>query len=99
MSMGLPGLVGLGLAVVNTLLLAGVGVVWLRNYRQFRSSMLLGLVGFSTVLFLENALAGYLFVTGMKTVWSTDQTIAYVLLTMRLLEFVAIGLLARATLN
>lgn len=35
----------------------------------------------------------------MKTVWSTDPAIAYVMLTMRGLEFVAIGLLARATLN
>lgn len=97
--MGLPGMIGLGVAVLNALLLVDVGLVWLRNYRQFRSSMLLGLVGFSTVLLFENVLAGYLFVTGMKTVWSTDQTIAYVLLTMRVLEFAAIGLLARATLN
>lgn len=99
MSMGPPGIVGLGVAVLNAALLVGVGLVWLRNYRQFRSSMLLGLVGFSAVLFVENLLAVYFFVTGMKTVWSTDPAIAYVMLTMRGLEFVAIGLLARATLN
>ncbi|ERG91690.1 MAG: hypothetical protein J07HQW1_01724 [Haloquadratum walsbyi J07HQW1] len=99
MAMGPPGILGVGLAALNAALLIGIGVVWIRNYRQFRSAMLLGLTGFSVVLFLENVLAGYFFIAGMKTVWGADPIMASVVLTMRGLELFAIGLLAHATLR
>lgn len=97
--MGPPGIVGVGLAGLNSVLLAGIGVVWLRNYRQFRSAMLLGLTGFSVVLLLENVLAGYFFIAGMKMVWGADPIIASVVLAMRGLELLAIVLLAYVTLR
>lgn len=99
MAMGPPGILGVGLAALNATLLVGIGLVWARNYRQFGSSMLLGLTGFSVVLFLENILAGYFFVAGMKTVWGADPIMASLVLTMRGLELFAIGLLAHATLR
>ncbi|ERG97527.1 MAG: hypothetical protein J07HQX50_01554 [Haloquadratum sp. J07HQX50] len=99
MTMGPPGILGVGLAGLNAAVLVGIGLVWLRNYRQFRSSMLLGLTGFSVVLFLENILAGYFFIAGMKTVWGADPIMASVVLAMRGLELFAIGLLAHATLR
>lgn len=46
-------------AVVNVLLLLGLGYVWARNYLQFRSKHTLGLFVFSLLLLAENACALY----------------------------------------
>ena len=42
------------IAGVNSALLAVLAAVWLRNYREFGSTLLLGLLGFSAVLLVEN---------------------------------------------
>jgi len=50
------------LAVLNVLLLGMAGFVWMSNYRKFRTSLLLGLVGFATVMLIENFMTIYSFV-------------------------------------
>ena len=47
---------------VNVLLLAGLAVLWGRNYRQFRSKHALGLLVFAGLLLAENLLAFYYYV-------------------------------------
>jgi len=50
------------LAVMNILLLGTAGFVWLSNYRRFRTSLLLGLVGFAAVMLAENVMTIYSFI-------------------------------------
>jgi hypothetical protein len=49
------------LAAVNVVLLAVLTGVWVRNYRQFRTRMVAGLVAFGAVMLAENAVAIYFF--------------------------------------
>jgi hypothetical protein len=49
------------LAGLNILLLGSAGFVWVSNYRKFRTSLLLGLVGFAAVMLLENLVTIYSF--------------------------------------
>ena len=46
-------------AVLNVLLLVGLGAIWGRNYRQLRSKHALGLLVFGGLLLLENLLWVY----------------------------------------
>jgi hypothetical protein len=50
------------LAVLNVLLLGTAGFVWVSNYRTFRTSLLLGLVGFAAVMLVENLMTIYSFI-------------------------------------
>lgn len=88
---------GVALAVLNSLLLVALGAIWLRNYRQFRSPLVLALLGASLFLLVENLVAVYLFVTSMSTVHAADPLVGQVIVGMRLLESVAIAFLAYAT--
>ena len=47
--------------VVNVALLVGLGTVWVRNYRRFRSKHTLGLAVFAGLMLAENGLALYFF--------------------------------------
>lgn len=49
------------LAGLNILLLGSAGFVWISNYRKFRTSLLLGLVGFAAVMLVENIVTIYSF--------------------------------------
>lgn len=49
------------LAGLNILLLGSAGFVWMSNYRKFRTSLLLGLVGFAAVMLVENLVTIYSF--------------------------------------
>ncbi|MFB6304514.1 MAG: hypothetical protein ABEH47_05060 [Haloferacaceae archaeon] len=44
---------------LNVLMLAVLGAVWLRNYRQLRSKQTLGLLVFALLLLAENAFSLY----------------------------------------
>lgn len=46
-------------AVLNVLLLVGMGAVWAHNYRQLRSKHALGLLVFGGLLLAENLLWAY----------------------------------------
>lgn len=51
----------IALAGVNIVLLGTVGFVWISNYREFRTPLLLGLVGFAAVMLVENVMTVYSF--------------------------------------
>ena len=57
-------------AAVNVALLLGLGAVWARNYRRFRSKHTLGLLVFSILMLTENGLALYYFTMDpMMSTW------------------------------
>jgi hypothetical protein len=98
MAMGPPTLVGIALTVLTSALLAVLAGVWLRNYRRFRSSMVLGLLTFSAVLLIENLVAVGFFLS-MGMLYSTDPIVTQVVLGMRVLELFAVGMLTVVTLQ
>lgn len=53
--------VGLAAAAVNLGLLAALGTVWLRNFRQHHASHTLGLLIFAALLVVQNALWLYFY--------------------------------------
>ena len=99
MAMGAPTLVGILLTGVNSVLLAVLAAVWLDNYRQFRSTLVLGLVGFSAVLLVENLVAIAFFFSSMNTLYAMDPLVGRVVLGMRVLELLAISFLTYVTLK
>ncbi len=92
-------LIGMVLSGINSAMLLVLLSVWLRNYRKFRSNMVLGLVGFSGVLLLENLIAVFFFFRGMQMLYSSDPVIGQVVIAMRVLELVAIGFLTYVTVQ
>lgn len=99
MAMGLPATGGMVLTAINAVLLLVLVGVWIRNYREFRSTMVLGLVGFGAVLLLENLVGLYFFFVSMTSLYSSDPVVGMVLLGMRGLQFVAISFLTYATVK
>jgi len=86
------------LSGVSIVLLLGLTAVWIRNYRTFRSSLVLGLIAFGAVLVAENALAIYFFFsTGM--LYSSDPFAQQALLTLRALQLCAIAFLTYVTMQ
>lgn len=88
--------VAIGLAFLNVLLLGVLGIVWMENYRQFRSPLVLGLLAFPLIMFFENAAAIYSFFE-----WGTlyaDSVFAKRFVTsLRGLQFAALAVLTYAT--
>ena len=81
---------------VNLLMLTTLAVVWIRNYRTFRSNLILGLIAFAAVLFVENAVALYFyFSTSMLYASGVEDIVAV----MRILQFVAIAFLTWVTMQ
>lgn len=99
MAMGLPATGGMVLTAINAVLLLVLVGVWIRNYREFRSTMVLGLVGFGSVLLLENLVGLYFFFVSMTSLYSSDPGVGMVLLGMRGLQFVAIAFLTYVTVK
>jgi hypothetical protein len=99
MTMGPPTIVGIGITVLSSALLAVLAAVWLQNYREFRSPMILGLLGFSGLLLLENLIAIAFFFSRMKMLYAADPLVGQVVLGMRIIELLAVGLLTYATLQ
>ncbi|TKX57620.1 hypothetical protein EXE44_08970 [Halorubrum sp. SS7] len=92
---GLAVLIG----IVNSALLAVLAAVWLRNYREFGSTLLLGLLGFCAVLLVENLIAIGFFFSSMRTLYAMDPLVGRVVLAMSVLELLAVALLTYATLK
>jgi len=90
---------GMALSVLNAALLLVLLSVWVRNYRTFGSTMILGLVGFSAVLLLENLIAVFFFFRSMQMLYSSDPLVGQVVVGMRLLELVAITFLTYVTVQ
>ncbi|PSP86287.1 hypothetical protein BRC83_01070 [Halobacteriales archaeon QS_1_68_17] len=87
-----------GLAAVNVVLLAVLSAVWLRNYRRFKTPLILGLLAFAVVMLIENAAAIYFFFSmGMLYAGSVQAQQFVVLL--RGLEVVALLFLTYVTIQ
>jgi hypothetical protein len=84
------------LAGVNVLLLLGLGGIWVRNYRTFRTPMVLGLVAFSAVLVVQNLAALYFFFS-KQMLYAAMEGIHDVVLVLRGLETLALLILAYVT--
>jgi hypothetical protein len=86
------------LAVLNGLALVGLLVVWLRNYRTFRTPLTLGLAAFAAVLLVENAVAVYFFFS-MDALFAMSDTARSAVLAMRALQSVALAFLTYVTMQ
>jgi hypothetical protein len=85
-------------AGINVLLLGALSVVWLRNYRTFKSPLVLGLLAFAVVMLIENAIAVYFFFS-MGMLYSGNPGAHQTILVLRLLQLVAISFLTYVTLK
>ena len=99
MTMGPPTAVGILLTGVTSLLLLALSAVWLGNYREFRSTLVLGLVGFSAVLLVENVVSIAFFFSSMRMLYAMDPLVGRVVLGMRVLALLAVSFLTYATLK
>jgi hypothetical protein len=86
------------LAGLNVLLLVALGTVWLRNYRTFRSNLILGLLAFAAVMLVENLLAIYYFFS-MQMLYAGDPLAQQSVVVLRALEFVALLFLTYVTMQ
>lgn len=86
------------LSGVNVVLLLALSAVWLRNYRTFRTPLLLGLLAFGVVLLVENAIAVYYFFS-MQMLFTSDPTVQLVVALLRGLQFLALGFLTYVTMK
>lgn len=96
MAMGTYIVVAAALSGINLVLLAALGVVWARNYRTFRTTLVLALLVFSAVLFIENAVAVYYFFN-VKMLYSGDPMVQQVVAVLRGLQLIALLSLSYAT--
>jgi hypothetical protein len=94
-----PTAVAILISGVNSVLLAVLAAVWLDNYREFGSTLLLGLLGFSAVLLVENLISIAFFFSSMRTLYAMDPLVGRVVLGMGVLELLAVSLLTYATLK
>ncbi|WP_148416682.1 hypothetical protein [Haloferax sp. KTX1] len=86
------------LSGVNIVLLAALTAVWIRNYRTFRTSLVLGLLAFAVVMLVENAVALYFFFT-MQSLYSGDPHVQQAVLVLRGLQLVALAFLTYVTVR
>jgi hypothetical protein len=86
------------LAGVNVVLLLALTGVWVDNYRQFRTGMVAGLVGFGAVMLVENAAALYYFFS-MQMLYSGDPGVQQAVAVLRGLQAVALAVLTYVTVR
>ena len=91
-------MVASALAGLNVALLAVLTAVWLRNYRTFRTPMVLGLLAFAAVLLFENLLALYFFFD-MRMLYAADPSVHLAVAVLRGLQFVALLFFTAVTLR
>ncbi|MFB6282232.1 MAG: hypothetical protein ABEH40_09445 [Haloferacaceae archaeon] len=86
------------LSAISVVLLIVLTGVWVRNYREFRTPMVAGLVAFGAVLLLENLVAVYFFFSmGMLYAGTPRAQMAVVVL--RALQTLALAFLAAVTVR
>lgn len=93
-----PLTVATAVSVLNIAILVALTAVWIRNYREFRTPLVLALVVFGLVLLAENGVAIYFFFS-MKMLYSADATVQSAVAVLRAMQFVALAFLAWATLQ
>ena len=98
MAMSTTILAATGLAAANALLLLVLTGVWARNYRKFRTSLILGLLVFALVMLVENAMAIAFFLS-MNMLYSGDPGVQTAVAVLRGLQFVALLFLTWVTVK
>ncbi|WP_191965432.1 MULTISPECIES: hypothetical protein [Haloferax] len=86
------------LSGVNIVFLAALAAVWVRNYRTFRTSLVLGLLAFAVVMLVENAFALYFLFT-MQSLYSGDPHVQQAVLVLRALQLLALTFLTYVTMR
>ncbi|MDG5775980.1 hypothetical protein VB773_14345 [Haloarculaceae archaeon H-GB2-1] len=86
------------LAGLNVLFLGALSFVWLRNYRQFKSPLVAGLLAFGVVMLIENAAAIYFFFS-MGMLYSGSLHAQQFVAVLRGLQFVALAFLTYVTMQ
>jgi len=86
------------LAGINVVLLIALGTVWIRNYRTFRTNLVLGLVAFAAVMLVENLVAVYFYVSA-HMLYVADPGIQTVVVVLRGLQLLALGFLTYVTMR
>ncbi len=86
------------LAALNAVLLTVLAAIWLRNYRAFKTPLVLGLLAFALVLLIENLLALY-FYFDMRMLYVSDPQVHQAVALLRGLQFVAIASLTVVTVK
>jgi hypothetical protein len=86
------------LAGVNVVFLLALTAVWLRNYREFRTGMVAGLVAFGSVMLVENAAALYFFFS-MQMLYSGDPGVQQAVAVLRGLQALALAFLTYVTMR
>jgi hypothetical protein len=98
MAMGTWITIASALAGLNVLLLVALTLVWLANYRTFRTPLILGLAAFAVVMLVENAAALY-FYFSMGMLYSGSPQAQQFVAAMRAMEFLAIAFLTYVSLK
>ncbi|WP_248516691.1 hypothetical protein [Salinarchaeum laminariae] len=93
-----PLLVATVVSTLNIAVLAVLTAIWAKNYREFRTPLVLGLLVFGLVLLAENGVAIYFFFS-MKMLYAADSTVQSAVAVLRAMQFVALAFLAWATLQ
>jgi len=93
-----PLLVATVVSTLNIAVLAVLTAIWAKNYREFRTPLVLGLLVFGLVLLAENGVAIYFFFS-MKMLYAADSTVQSAVGVLRGMQFVALAFLAWATLQ
>ena len=83
-------------AALNVLLLGVLAAIWLRNYRTFKTPLILGLLAFVSLMLVENAAAVYFFFS-MGMLYSGSPLAQQFVAVLRGLEFLAIVFLTYVT--
>lgn len=85
-----------GIAGLNVLLLTALGFVWVRNYRRFKTPLVLGLLAFAAVMLIENAASIYFFFS-MGMLYAGDTVAQQFVVALRGLQFLALAVLTYVT--
>jgi len=98
MAMSTQLLAAAALAGINVVLLIALGTVWVRNYRTFRTNLVLGLVAFAAVMLVENVVAVYFYFSA-HMLYVADPGIQTIVLALRALQLVALLFLTYVTMR
>lgn len=88
-----------GFSAGTVLLLLVLGGTWIQSYRTYRTPLVLGLVAFCIVLFVENLIALYFYFISMEDLYVSDPEIATLVAVMRGLQFLGVAFFTYVTLE
>lgn len=87
-----------GLTGLNVVLLLGLIAVWLRNYRAFGTSFVLGLLAFAVALLIENGIALF-YLASMGSFYAADAGVQQAVMITRGAQFAAVAILTYVTMR